>query len=127
MVQYNETLGLNINFTKDGEQITGFLRPIKPIILINEETQKPELIFLNQTVKFYSPMRKSDDFLELQRAKEIGEMVSQILQRFGRLVAILFGFSILTGGGGGAALKMMRLFKLIYRYFNFFNFILGLD
>lgn len=108
-------MALELNFTVDGNQIKGSLIPVKPYILREKISEKVTLIFIKKKIEFISSMRKNEDVLKIQRMKEIGQSVSEIIKLFGSVVAVMLGFSLISGSGGGAALKIMRLFKIIYR------------
>lgn len=69
-------------------------------------------------------MIKNDNGDDVKSMEDFGKKVSNVVGFIGNLLTGILGLSVFTGGGGGAAVKLMRLFKILSRLV-FFNFSLG--
>ena len=114
VVQYNDSLVLNVNFSKDGPTVTGNLSPSRPYVFLDFQGEIPTLMFANKITSFKVKMTKSVDEATLEQMREMGRQVASIIGFFGRILNFALGASVFIGGGG-AVIKVMRLFKVVYR------------
>lgn len=113
ILQLDGGLTLNLNFSKDGEILNGTITPYREVILSNNSI--PRLIFPNISIGFKVHMIKNDENSDISSMEEFGQKVSIVIGFFGNILTSILGLSVFTGGGGGAAIKIMRLFKVIGR------------
>lgn len=106
---------MNINFTTEGKLIDGYITPKQPYLFLNSLGNESTLIFPNKSILFKTQMIKTEDFTQIDSMAEIGKKVAQLIGFFGTMLTAILGISIITGSGGGSAVKMLRLFKVIYR------------
>lgn len=107
-------LALNVNFTEDGSEVKGYLKPVHPLLLNNTESKKPDLIFNKKIYSFKMRMIKNDKMETMNEMQSQGETANSAIALVGNLISIALVISA-VGGGGGAAVKLLRLFKVIYR------------
>lgn len=89
--------------------------PTKAYMFLNNLGQEPLLMFPNKGVDFEVKMIKNDDSSKIDLMAEVSKRIAGIIGYFGIMIASLIGFSVFTGSDSGSAVKMLRLFKVIYR------------
>lgn len=115
MLQIGKKISLLVNFSKDGKQTIGQLTPTRPYIFLNEDKSFPYLIFPEQTLNFTTRITKTEEEDDINDMKEVGDQISGIIGIFGQVLSGVLSFTMVFGGGGAIAAKMMRLFEVINR------------
>lgn len=93
----------------------GLVSPAKPYFFLNLNGNEPLLMFPNEPVEFEVKMIKNEEANMIDYMAEISQRIAKLIGLFGTLIVSLIGISIFSNGDCGAAVKMLRLFKVIYR------------
>lgn len=113
--QYNDGIFINFNFTEEGEEITGYVRPLRPYMFLNTIGKEPLLMFPDKPVWFNMTMVRNEEPRQIDLMKDVGQKVDFLIRYFGIVLATVLGISTFSGNGALLAVKMLSLFKIIYR------------